>query len=62
MDRMNCLNTAEPLPGDNLLTAKFPDVSGSYMIDCRKMTNWLELWVTCGNDLMYQGYNGQKYT
>lgn len=39
MDRMNCLNTAEPLRGDNLLTAKFPDVSGSYMIDCRKMTN-----------------------
>ena len=39
MDRMNCLNTAEPLRGDNLLTAKFSDVSGSYMIDCRKMTN-----------------------
>ena len=39
MDRMNCFNTAEPLRGDNLLTAKFSDVSSSFIIDFRKMTN-----------------------
>ena len=44
---INCLKTAEPLLGDNLLfTTKSPEVSGTHLMELWRMKDWIKLGTT----------------
>ena len=43
----NCLKATEPLQGGSLLfTTKFPEISGTHLIDLKKTRGWVDFEAT----------------